>query len=155
MYLTRYNPDRWFDSMFDRAFGDFFAPSPTLRQAEESTWMPRVDIREHEDMILLEAELPGADKDSVKLEVKDGVLTLSGEKKREETQEKEGVYRSERVYGSFMRQFRLPESVDGEHIEASFRNGVLTVNLPKKPEATARRIEVKSDLGEAKQISAN
>ena len=160
MNLIRYNPDRWFDSVFNHSFGDFFAPTvatPANRGTNRGpgSWAPRVEIRDNDTEIVLEAEVPGADRDSLDLEVKDGILTLKGEKKREATEEKEGVYRSERVYGSFTRQFRLPDEVDGDNIAANYVNGVLTVTLPKKPEAAARRIEVKTENGDAKQIGTH
>ena len=95
-------------------------------------------------------EVPGVERDKVKIEVKDGVLTLSGEKRTEEKEEENGIFRSERVYGSFSRSFTLPEEVDGEGIEAAYRDGVMTVKLPKKPETTPRLIAIK-DATEATQ----
>ena len=157
MNLIRYNPNRWFDNVFDRAMDEFFAPWAAARNgAEGEGWGPRVDIREHGNAIVIEAEVPGADRDSLKLEVKDGVLTLKGEKRSERQEEGEGVYRAERSYGAFVRKFSLPEEVDGEKIEAVYKDGVLTVTLPKKPELAPRRILVKTDVtGEAKQIGTN
>jgi len=74
--------------------------------------------------------------------VKDGVLTVSGEKRREHTEESEGVFRAERTYGAFSRKFSLPEEVDGDKIEAAYKDGVLTITLPKKPEVAPKRIAV-------------
>ena len=157
MNLIRYNPNRWFEGMFDRAFEDVFATRPVARAGvEREGWVPRVDIRETGDAIVLEAEIPGADRDALKLEVKDGVLTVSGEKRREHTEESEGVFRAERTYGAFSRKFSLPEEVDGDKIEAAYKDGVLTITLPKKPEVAPKRIAVKTDsAGEAKHISAS
>ena len=156
MNLIRYNPNRWFDTMFDRAVDEFFAPWASRSGAEGEGWAPRVDIREHGNAIVIEAEVPGAERDSLKLEVKDGVLTLKGEKRSERQEEGEGVYRVERSYGAFERKFSLPEEVDGEKIEAVYKDGVLTVTLPKKPELAPRRIAVKTDVtAEAKQIGTN
>jgi HSP20 family protein len=160
MNLIRYNPNRWFDTAFDRTFADFFAPwrAPQAEAAEvtEAEWAPRVDIREKGDAIVLQAEVPGVDRESLHLETKDGVLTLKGEKHREHREEKEGVYRAERVYGAFVRQFALPEEVDGDKIDAVYKDGVLTITLPKKPEAAPKRIEVKAkDANGAKQIGTH
>jgi len=158
MNLIRYNPNRWFDTSFERAFSDFLTPWQSAKaetSPEVIDWAPRVDIREKGDLIVLQAEVPGVDRDSLHLETKDGVLTLKGEKHREHTEEKEGVYRSERVYGSFVRQFVLPDEVDGDKIDAVYKDGVLTITLPKKPEAAPKRIAVKSDdTNGLKHISA-
>ena len=160
MNLIRYNPNRWFDQAWDRAVSDLFVPwaagraSGEGRNGEVAEWAPRVDIREAEGAYQIQADVPGAERDSLKVEVKDNVLTLQGEKRRESSTDTDGVYRSERSYGSFLRQFALPEEVDGDRIEASYKDGVLSVTLPKKPEAAPRRIAVKTDLGsEAKQIN--
>ena len=83
------------------------------------------------------------------------MLSIEGEKRRESSAETDGATRSERAYGSFLRKFSLPEEVDGDRIEASYKDGVLSVTLPKKPEAAPKRIAVKTDGGsEAKQINA-
>lgn len=148
MNLIRYNPNRWFDTAFDRAFADFFAPrvaAPAEGDTAVTEWVPRVDIRESGEAITLQAEVPGVDRESLHLETKDGVLTLKGEKRREYSEEKEGVYRSERVYGGFVRQFTLPDEVDGDKIDAVYKDGVLTITLPKKPETAPKRIAVKAD----------
>ena len=161
MNLIRYNPNRWFDQVWDRALSDLFAPWPAGRTAGEAgngdvaEWAPRVDVREAEGAYQIQADVPGADRDSLKVEVKDNVLSIEGEKHRESSAETDGVTRSERAYGSFLRKFSLPEEVDGDRIEASYKDGVLSVTLPKKPEAAPKRITVKTDFGsEAKQINA-
>lgn len=161
MNLIRYNPNRWFDNLFDRAFADFFAPwqvpqSQTQESSQVVERVPRVDIRENGSAIVLQAEIPGVDRESLSLETKDGVLTVKGEKRSEHGEEKEGVYRAERVYGAFVRQFTLPDEVDGEKIDAVYKDGVLTITLPKKPEAAPKRIAVKSDdTNGVKQINAH
>jgi HSP20 family protein len=107
--------------------------------------MPAVDVREEDKRYLIEAELPGLSEKDVKLELKSGVLELSTEKK-EETEEKEGSkwIRHERREASFRRSFILPEDADGEKIVASFKDGLLTVELPKKAESAARLVPVKA-----------
>ncbi len=96
--------------------------------------MPNVDVRENDAAITIEAELPGMTESDVELSLRDGILTLKGEKshKREET--KDELQISERSFGSFSRSFRLPPTVDTERVEATFDNGVLKVRLPKNPE---------------------
>jgi HSP20 family protein len=161
MNLIRYNPNRWFDQVWDRAISDFFGSQAfgqtggEAAKAEAADWAPRVDVREAEGAYQIQADVPGADRDSLKVEVKDNVLSIQGEKRRESTSETDGVTRGERAYGSFVRKFSLPEEVDGDRIEASYKDGVLSVTLPKKPEAAPKRIAVKTDFGsEAKQVSA-
>jgi HSP20 family protein len=157
MNLIRYNPSRLFDHLWDRALTDLFPAWPVSRaDAETAGWSPRVDVSENESAFQIQADIPGADRDSLKVEVKDGVLSIQGEKRREATSDTDGVYRSERSYGAFLRKFSLPEEVDGERIEAVYKDGVLSVTLPKKPEAAPKRIPVKVDAtAEAKQIGAN
>ena len=110
--------------------------------------IPTMDVIDKPDEIKLTAELPGMAESDIDIQVTDGMLTLSGEKKHEtEEGDKDGdYYMSERSFGSFRRSVRLPEGIDQDRIEAHFKNGLLTVQLPKKPEAQAqtRRIEVKS-----------
>jgi HSP20 family protein len=160
MNLIRYNPNRWFDQMWDRATSDFFTLRPVARSnaeadtSEVAEWAPRVDVREQEAGYQIQADIPGVDRDSLKVEVKDNVLSIQGEKRRESSSETAGVYRGERAYGAFSRRFSLPEEVNGEGIEASYKDGVLSVTLPKKPEAAPKRIIVKTDGAEAKQINA-
>ena len=134
---------RWADSAFDRLFSEF-APVPSNVQpgVGVATVVPRVDIREDAEALVLSAELPGIDKDAVKVEVHQGVLTIAGEKRAEAVSENQGVHRSERVFGAFRRSFRLPESIDGENVDASYKDGVLTVRLAKRPESKPRQITV-------------
>jgi len=104
---------------------------------------PAVDVREDEGRYLIEAELPGLSEKDVKLELKDGVLSLSTAKSEEKKDEGKKWLRRERREFSFQRSFELPEDVDGEKIEASFKDGLLTVLLPRKPETAPRLVPVK------------
>ena len=108
--------------------------------------MPAVDIAESEKGYEIKAELPGMDEKAIEVKVTDGSLTIKGEKQEEKEEKERDYYLQERRYGSFERSFELPESVDPDRIEASFKKGVLTVILPKKAEAQkpAKKIEVKS-----------
>ncbi len=105
-------------------------------------WMPAVDIYETKDAICVRAELPGVDKDAIGVEVKDGVLTLRGERKFEKEVKEENYHRIERSYGNFHRSFTLPSSVDGEKVTARMQDGVLRVDLPKREQAKAKQIKI-------------
>jgi len=140
------------DHLFED-FGRNFWRSPFRALGEfEPFWSsklptaPAVDIAEGEKAYEVTAELPGMDEKNIEVKVVDGSLTIKGEKKDAREEKKKDYYLSERSYGSFERYFRLPESVDADKIEATFKNGVLTVTLPKKAEAQqpAKKIEVKA-----------
>ena len=105
-------------------------------------WMPAVDIYETKDAICVRAELPGMDKEAIGVEVKDGVLTLRGERKIEKEVKEESYHRIERLYGTFHRSFTLPSSVDGEKVTARMKDGVLQVDLPKKEHAKPKQIKI-------------
>lgn len=110
-----------------------------------SNRMPAVDVKEEESRYLIEAELPGLSEKDVKLELKDGVLELSTEKKEEQKEEKDQRWiRRERREYAFRRSFVLPEDADGEKIEAKFKDGLLTVELPKKAVAAPKLVPVKA-----------
>lgn len=108
-------------------------------------WCPVVDVRETKDEVILQAELPGIMPDDVDVSVENGVLTISGEKKQEIEEGREGsdYHLVERRYGRFERRFSLPRSVDADKVRAEFAHGLLTVTLPKVEAAKPRKIEVK------------
>ena len=124
----------------------FFGFEPLWRR--EGVWevAPVVDIAESEKAYELTAELPGMDEKNVEVKVANGNLTIMGEKQEEKEEKKKDYYLHERHFGSFERSFEIPEGVDADKIEANFKKGVLTVTLPKKPEAQkpAKKIEVKA-----------
>ncbi len=105
-------------------------------------WTPAVDIYENSDSVVVKAELPGVEKDQISVEVKDGILSLRGERKFEKEVKEESYHRIERAYGTFQRSFSLPVSVDQENVTAQFRDGVLEVKLPKKEQAKPKQIKV-------------
>jgi HSP20 family protein len=105
-------------------------------------WTPAVDIYENSDFVVVKAELPGVEKDRISVEVKEGILTLRGERGFDNELKKESYHRIERSYGSFQRSFSLPVSVDQEKVTARFQNGVLEVQLPKKDQVKPKQIEV-------------
>jgi len=110
---------------------------------ETAQWLPAVDIRETDEALLVEAELPGIDKNDVKVEIKDNVLTISGERKYEKDVKEENVHRVERAYGRFVRSLALPTTVDTDKVEAEMKNGVLRLRLPKTEQARAKQIAIR------------
>lgn len=145
MELVRFSPwnDVWnLHNRFNRIFGSRFAPTRTLRENEDFVWRPAVDIYEEENGVALKAELPGIDKKDISIDVKDGVLTLSGERSVENETEEKNYYRRERTYGKFQRLFTLPEGVSAEEITADFKDGVLKVHLPKAKVEEPKKITI-------------
>ncbi len=141
MALVRWSPFRELEEMqrnLSRILDD-----ASFGGTETGQWLPAVDIRETDDALLVEAELPGIDKKDVNVEVKDGVLTISGERKFEKDVKEENVHRIERSYGRFVRSFSLPTNVDTDKVEATMKDGVLSVRLPKKESAKPKAITVK------------
>jgi len=112
------------------------------RTSEMGVWGPNVDIVENPEGFEIHAELPGVKQDEVKITLHDNVLTLSGEKKQEITEDKDNILRIERSYGRFERSFSLPNTVKSDTVRASFEDGVLKITLPKAEAAKARQIEI-------------
>lgn len=143
---------RWTDPFRDvavlqdrmnRLFGDLLERSqPQEEGLGTGIWMPNVDIFETKDAICVRAELPGVKKDDVHVEVKEGVLTLRGDRRFEKEVKEENYHRIERSYGTFHRSFTLPSSVEAEKVSARMKDGVLEVDLPKKEQAKPRKINV-------------
>ena len=125
-----------------RIFGDLFAPHEGGTEAEETAWMPTVDISETENGYEIRAELPGVSEDDVNVSVTDNVLTVKGEKRQEEETEGKNYHRVERRYGSFQRSFTLPRHIETEAIKAEFKDGVLTLGIPKAEVAKPTEIPI-------------
>ena len=134
MTTFRKEIDRLIDRIWD---GD---ETPTT-----GMWNPRVDISENKEAFLVKAEVPGIEPKDIQLSLENGVLILRGEKHQESEQKDERFYRTERTYGSFVRSLRLPANVDGTKVNAVFKNGLLTVMLPKAAEARGQTIPIKVD----------
>ena len=127
----------------NRMFEDFFRGFPLAPWTEQQLeWAPPLDVGETDEAIQVTAELPGVDPKEVDISLTDDVLTIHGEKKAEKEERKRDYHRIERSYGSFTRTVRLPASVDPEKVEATFKEGVLTISLSKKEEAKPRRVKV-------------
>ena len=121
----------------DRMFRDFYED-----YNQESQWLPSVDIAEDKDRFVLTAELPGVSKDDIKINLNNSTLTIEGEKKAQ-TENKDGeYYRSERFYGKFSRSFTLNSEIENDKIKADFRDGILTVSLPKSEATKPRQIAI-------------
>jgi HSP20 family protein len=112
-------------------------------------YTPRFDVKETKDAYVMKADLPGVRDEEVDVSLSGNMLTISGKKEEEHKEEGEQYYAMERTYGSFSRSFSLPDSVDGEHVAAELKDGVLTVNVPKRPEAQPKKILIGKG-GEAK-----
>ena len=129
-----------FSREVDRLFDTFFG----AEREQGRRWVPPVDLVEAEDHFVLKADLPGLAEEDVAIEVQDGTLTISGERKAEHEQSERGWYRIERAFGSFNRSLTLPDGVDADRIEASFSHGVLEVRIPKPEQRKPRRVEIKA-----------
>jgi HSP20 family protein len=112
-------------------------------QTSTRPWAPSVDIFETENELVLKADVPGVELKDIDIQLENGTLTLKGERKFEKDEKNKGFHRMERSYGSFVRYFTVPDTVDAEHVRADFSNGVLTVTLPKKEIAKPKSIKVK------------
>jgi HSP20 family protein len=123
---------------FNDLFEDFF-DTPFWAPWREQSFMPRVEVEDTDDELVVKAELPGIDEKDLTVELQDGALTISGEKKSQSQEEKRGYVRSEFSYGRFDRVIPLDPDIDADRANAQFRRGVLTVRLPRKPEARANR----------------
>jgi HSP20 family protein len=128
----------------DSLFGeDFFRPLRALTERRgEQGWLPPVDIRETEEAYLVTAELPGLTKKDVDVTVENSILTLSGERRWEKSSESETYHRMERAFGRFSRSFTLPHQVEADKVKANFKDGLLTVSIPKAEQAKPRRIAI-------------
>jgi len=142
--LTRWDPVREFDEMSERM--NRLMARPT-RGAEEALvtadWAPIVDIQESDKEYLVKAELPEVKKDDVKVNIKDGVLTLEGERHQEKEEKNKKFHRVERSYGKFVRCFTMPEDADDKKVQADFKDGVLNVHIGKSEVVKPKAIEVK------------
>ena len=139
MPITKYNP-------FTEP--ELFLDTVNRLLAEPQTgrpWSPAVDILETENELLLKADLPGVDMKNIDIQFENGTLTLKGQREFQNEAKRGGYHRIERSYGSFVRYFALPDTVDTDGVRAEFKNGVLTVTVPKKEVAKPRQIRVQVD----------
>jgi HSP20 family protein len=147
MALVRWDPFRELEEMSDRLNRVFTRPAVRTNGNKEqltvADWMPIVDISETDAEYLIKAELPEVKKEDVKVTVENGVLTLQGERRQEKEEKGKKYHRVERSYGSFVRSFTLPESIDESGVKAEYKDGVLNLHLPKSEKVKPKAIEVK------------
>ncbi len=154
MALVRWEPVRELTSLqseMNRLFNTFF-DSPTTSSGANGgavrRWVPAMDLVETDGHFVLRADLPGLSEEDVAIELEDDVLTLTGERKTEHEEKREGFYRVERSFGHFRRSLTLPEGVNAEAIEAHFDKGVLEVRIPKPEQRKPRRVAIQ--VGESR-----
>lgn len=160
MALIRWEPVRELNTLqseMNRLFNTLFDTPPadggtvgTLRR-----WIPAMDLVETDDEFVLRADLPGLSEQDVNIELEDNVLTISGERKSEHEQRREGYYRVERASGAFSRSLTLPEGIDADSIKASFDKGVLEVRIPKPEERKPRKVAISVGGSQPKTIEGS
>ena len=139
------SPFRDFERMrrdMDRLWGSFFERG-TLRGEDGREWLPSLDVAETKNEIVVKAEVPGLEPKDIDISLSDGVLTIKGEKKQEKEEKEENYHLIERSFGSFFRSIRLPNEVQSDKINASYKNGVLKIVLPKSEEAKKKEVKIK------------
>ena len=148
MALARWTPMgnlQSFQNEMNRIFNEFFRGGNGEEAGSElSTWTPPVDIHETDDALVIKAELPGISKDDISIDVHQNTLTLRGQRKHEAEVKQDNYHRMERAYGTFQRSFVLPTMIDQEKVQATFKDGVLELHLPKLESAKPRRIAINS-----------
>jgi HSP20 family protein len=146
MELIRWNPTRdLFDlrGRFNSLFNDFFMPGLKSETQEGLwNWNPAVDVMEDDNNMIVKAELPGVEKDKINVELNGRMLTIKGERSAETETKEEKYYRKESMYGQFERSVALPAEVDPESIKARYKDGILTVQVPKPEDAKPKKISV-------------
>ena len=143
MAIVRWDSSRELDGLqseMNRLFDSFFGGS--AQRAPARRWMPAMDLVETDDHLVLRADLPGLDRDDVTIEIKDNVLTVSGERRAEHEEKQEGFYRVERAHGAFSRSLTVPQGVDANGVAADFDKGVLEVRIPKPEQRKPHRVEI-------------
>ena len=129
-------------NQFERFLREAFSPVSGEGEVSTRTWAPPVDIYENGDNLVLKAELPGVNPEEVEIRVEDNTLYLKGERKFEKEVKEQNYHRVERSYGTFTRSFSLPNSVDADKVTANYKDGVLTLTMPKKEEAKPKTIKI-------------
>ena len=147
MDLIRWEPRR---NLLRSLFDDFFEVMETPGKGKRSwfegaMWEPAVDLIDKKDRLIAKVELPGVEKKDVKISLSDNNLTIQGEIKKEEETKKENYYYRERAYGNYARTISLPAEIDKDKISAKFKNGILEVTIPKKPEVQPKEITIEAE----------
>jgi HSP20 family protein len=132
---------REFDRMMRRNFG--FGDYYNEEERGLAMWSPRADVTESKEQIMVKLDLPGIEEKDIQVTLENNVLTISGERKYESDEKEENYQRMECFYGTFTRSFTLPRTVDAEKIKANYKNGVLSLNMPKREESKPKKIDIK------------
>jgi len=141
MSLVHYKPINLFDQ-FNNEINRYLSSARSSAANQEHDWTPAVDIHEEENHYLLTADIPGVNRADVDISLEDGVLTIKGERKTEKEVSEQGYRRRERLHGTFVRQFNLPETVDTANISAKAVDGVLSIEIPKQARPQPKIITV-------------
>jgi HSP20 family protein len=141
-----------FADEIDSVFDDFGLPRTWLRapmRTAAERWAPQIEMSQQNNELVVRADLPGMKRDDVNVDVTDGAITISGERKQEQQSERGGVYRSERTYGSFYRSIPLPEGAITDQAKATFKDGVLEIRMPAPPDQVTRgrRLQIEEKAG--------
>jgi HSP20 family protein len=146
MALSRYEPWNTVDRLrqqIDQLFGDGFT-TPAASGEGEVAWVPAVDVHEEPERYVVQADLPGVDSKDINVTADNGVLTITGHRRSEQRQQQKGYSRLERVEGSFLRRFTLPDNIQADAIRAEHHNGVLHVTIPKVQAPQPRRVSIET-----------
>lgn len=143
MALIQWDPWREIEDMFDRYTRAGGVSRGDQELAHRGDWTPRVDIAETDKAFVIKAEVPEVKKEDVAITVNNGILSIRGERKQEKEEKGKTFHRVERCYGVFTRSFSLPENVDEKNIKATFKDGMLSLDVPKVAKALSKAIEVK------------
>jgi HSP20 family protein len=144
--LAPWRPFRELEKMrreMDRLWDSFFEERPRRRGEEIGEWLPSLDVSETKGDLVVKAEIPGIDPKDIDISLTNDLLTIKGEKKQEKEEKEENYHLIERSYGSFTRSIRLPKEVQSDKINASYKNGLLKITLPKSEEAKKKEIKIK------------
>ncbi|MFW6147497.1 MAG: Hsp20/alpha crystallin family protein [Thermodesulfobacteriota bacterium] len=133
---------------FDRMFSDWDVPS--MWSSDEGIVVPAFDVSENEKEYVISGEIPGIDPKDLDVTLSDGILSIRGEKKQESEDKKENYHRIERHYGSFQRSFKVPENIHRDKLDATYKDGILKLTLPKAEQSDVKKIEVKEKKGSKK-----
>jgi HSP20 family protein len=146
MNLVRWNPYGEISAMKNRINKMFGEPYWVTRQMNDDSnmgmWNPAVDLYEKDEHFVIKAELPGVDKNNISIDLKDRMLTISGERSYDNEAKEENYYRRERSYGKFQRVFTLPAEVDSDKIRAEFKDGLLQVEVPKPEQQKPKQVTI-------------
>ena len=138
MNIVRWDPFGTLMGLKDSAFPTLFDTADV-----QTRWVPAIDVFEKDEKLVIRAEVPGVKRDDIQVRVENGELVLSGERKRETEVGEKNAYRLERVHGSFSRRFRLSDSFDPTNVDATYKNGVLEITVPRSEKSRSRTVEIK------------